>query len=71
MKNYLDNIEIVFIFRQRLFNYNLGAGDGVAGEMAFFDLFETNCTVDSSVDGEVSAYVSTRASDFGAARLAY
>lgn len=56
--------------RKDLFDDNLGAPLGAAGERAFFDSFEADDAVFGGVNREVAADVGARTSNFGVACLA-
>ncbi len=49
---------------------NASAADVLAGEMAFLGLNEDNFAIDGSMNREVTAHESARASEFGCASLA-
>lgn len=54
----------------QLLNADAGTRNSFARKMAFFNLIESNNTINSSVDCEVFANVCAGTSDFGAASLA-
>ena len=51
-------------------NFNAGAANALAGEVALLGLHEDDLAIDSSVDREVAAHESARASKFRSAGLA-